>query len=145
MLELASGASTGTIAGLGTSVTNFTSLVFDPGAQWTVAGNDSANGLGTLGISGFTVGNTIDLTGFHAIGQSFASNSLVLDDGVGDFATLAIQGGFSTANFIIGTDGSSGTDISFQNVGAAGDNRFDRRAGGERQRDRPAVFRRHDR
>ena len=39
-LELASGSSAGTLAGLGTSIVNFTSLVFDTGAHWTVAGND---------------------------------------------------------------------------------------------------------
>jgi hypothetical protein len=114
VLELASGSSAGTIIGLGTSVTNFTSLVFDASAQWTVEGNDSANGLGTLGISGFTVGDTIDLTSFTGINRTFASNTLIVGDGVGDYETLHIQGSFSTANFKI-TDVSGSTDITYEN------------------------------
>ena len=116
VLELASAASAGTIAGLGSTVTNFTSLVFDTGAQWTVAGNDSANGLGTLAISGFTIGDTIDLTGFVAASRTLSSNTLVLGDGSGGHATLAIQGSFASTNFVIAPDGSGGTDVTFQNV-----------------------------
>ena len=116
VLELASAASAGTIAGLGSAVTNFASLVFDAGAQWTVAGNDAASGLGALAISGFTIGDTIDVTGFDAASRTFASNTLVLDDGIGGHATLAIQGSFSSANFVIASDGSGGTDVTFQNV-----------------------------
>jgi plastocyanin len=114
VLELASAVSTGTISGLGTSVTNFTSLVFDTDAHWTVRGNDSANGLGGLAISGFAAGDTIDLTGFIAVNKTFAGNLLTVGDGVGDFETLAIQGTFSTSNFVLASDGSGGTDISIQ-------------------------------
>ncbi len=113
VLELASGSSAGTITGLGTSVTNFTSLVFDTGAQWTVSGNDQANGLGTLGISGFTSGDTIDLNNFVAVNRTFASNVLTLGDGIGDYQTLHVQGSFSAANFRI-TNVGSDTDITFQ-------------------------------
>jgi hypothetical protein len=115
VVELASASSAGILAGFGTSITNFTSLVFDSGAQWTVAGNDSANGLGTLGIGGFTAGDTIDLTGFAAANRTFSNNSLVLGDGVGNFETLAIQGNFSARNFVIASDGNGGTDITEQN------------------------------
>jgi hypothetical protein len=114
VLELASGSSAGTITGFGTSITNFTSLVFDTGGRWTIGGNDSANGLGTLGISGFTVGDTIDLNNFTAVNRTFAANALVLGDGIGDYETLHIQGSFSTANFRISADGSGGTDVTFQ-------------------------------
>ncbi len=113
IIELASGASTGTLSGLGTQFTNFTSLVFDSGSQWTVAGNDSAAGLGTLGISGFTSGDTIDVTGFVAVSRTFASNTLVLTNGSSAHETLHIQGSFSTGNFTIGSDGSGGTDVIF--------------------------------
>ena len=112
-LELASASSAGTLSGLGTSIVNLSSLVFDNGAQWTVRGNDSANGLGTLGISGFTYGDTLDLTGFAAVSRTFASNALVLTDGGGAHATLAIQGSFATGNFNITSDGSAGTEIVF--------------------------------
>ena len=63
VLELASAASAGTLSGFGASFTNFSTLQFDAGAAWTVSGNA---GLGALGISGFTDGDTIDLTGFVA-------------------------------------------------------------------------------
>ncbi|HVH81305.1 MAG TPA: hypothetical protein VM782_18035, partial [Stellaceae bacterium] len=39
VLELASGASTGTISGLGTKYLNFSSIVVDPGANWVVSGS----------------------------------------------------------------------------------------------------------
>ena len=51
--DLTSGSSTGTIVGLGTSVTNFTSPVFDTGAQWTAAGDDATE----LPFSGVTIGD----------------------------------------------------------------------------------------
>jgi hypothetical protein len=111
-LELASSASAGTISGLGTSITNFTSLVFDAGADWTVAGNDSASGLGTLGIAGFAKGDTIDLTGFVAVSRTFSSNVLVLTDGSNNHETLHIASTLSTSNFLVQSDGNGGTDIS---------------------------------
>ena len=70
VVESASAASAGTLSGFnGTSITNFTSLQFDSGAQWTVTGNSLANGLGTIAISGFTINDTIDLTGFVATSE----------------------------------------------------------------------------
>ena len=113
-LELASAASAGTIAGLGSTITNFDSLVFDSGGRWTVKGNDSASGLGGLGITGFTVGDTIDLTGFVAVSETFANNALVLTDGGGAYDTLAIQGSFVSGNFHLADDDAGGTDITFQ-------------------------------
>ena len=56
VLELASAAGAGTLSGFGTSITNFGSLQFNSGSAWTVSGNDSASGLGTLAITGFTYG-----------------------------------------------------------------------------------------
>ena len=116
VLELASGASAGTITGLGTSITNFTSLVFDPGSQWTVEGNGSANGLGTLAIQGFTIGDTIDLTGFVAVSSTFSSNTLTLTNGTGAHETLHVTGTFTTANVHLTSDGNGGTDIYLQPV-----------------------------
>ena len=112
VLELASG-SAGSLAGFGTSITNFASLVFDTGAQWTVAGDASANGLGTVGISGFTFGDTIDLAGFAATSETFASNALVLTAGTAH-ETVHIQGSFTTGNFVLTNVGSIATDITFQ-------------------------------
>ena len=75
VLELASAASAGTLSGFGTGITNFSTLQFDSGAEWTVSGNDSASGLGTIGITGFADGDTIDLTGFLADSETFANNT----------------------------------------------------------------------
>jgi hypothetical protein len=110
-MELASAASAGTIAGFGTSITNFTSLVFDSGAKWTVAGNGSASGLGTLAITGFGLDDTIDLTGFVAVSSTFASNTLTLTDASNAHETLHIQGAFTSSRFQLSSDNASGTDI----------------------------------
>ena len=119
VLELASASSAGTLSGLGVSITNFGTLQFDTGAQWTIAGNASANGLGTLGISGFTIGDTIDLAGFVAVSKTFASNTLVLTDAGNAHVTLHIQGALTTSNFTLGGDGAGGTDLGFTTVAAA--------------------------
>jgi hypothetical protein len=116
VVELASAASSGTLSGFGSSITNFSSLEFDPNARWTISGNGSAAGLGTMIIDGFIVGDTIDLTGFAAVGRTFASNRLVLNDSGGGHSTLAIQGAFSTDNFALAADGSGGTDITLQAI-----------------------------
>jgi hypothetical protein len=117
VLELASAASggaasAGTLSGFGTSITNFSALQFDAGAAWTVSGNDSASGLGTIGITGFANGDTIDLAGFVASGKTFANDTLVLTDAGGAQDTLSIQGTFTSGSFQTFTDASgTGTDI----------------------------------
>jgi hypothetical protein len=116
VLELASGSTAGTISGLGTSVTNFGTVLFNPGAEWTVVGNGGSSGLGGgMPIEGFAVGDTIDLTGFSAVSRSFASNALTLNNG-SIMQTLDIQGSLTTNNFLIAPDGSGGTDITLQNL-----------------------------
>ncbi len=114
VLEL-TGSGAGNLAGLGSSITGFNTLVFDDGAQWTIAGNDLASGLGTLDIQGFTVSDTIDLVGFAATSETFAGNALVLRNASAS-ATLHIQGAFNTSNFKIAPDLGTGTDISFLNA-----------------------------
>jgi hypothetical protein len=112
-LELASASSAGTVSGVGTTITNFSTILFDAGAQWTVVGNGGSSGLGgTVAIQGFASGDTIDLTGFAAVSRTFASNSLTLTDGDSNQTALVIQGGFSTSNFVIASDGNGGTDIT---------------------------------
>jgi hypothetical protein len=112
VLELASAASTGTLSGLGTGITNFSALQFDAGAAWTVSGNDSASGLGTIAITGFADGDTIDLIGFLADSETFSNNTLVLTDTGGAQDTLSIQGTFTSGSFQLSADASrNGTDI----------------------------------
>ena len=114
VIELAIGngsaASLGSFSSIG--ITNFNTLQFDSGARWTVTGDTSAAGLGTLAITGFTAGDTIDLTGFVATSETFASNALVLTNTLNSHATLHIQGTFTSNSFSIASDGSTGTDIT---------------------------------
>jgi hypothetical protein len=109
------GTSAGTLAGFdGISITNFASLQFETGADWTISGDSSADGLsGISNIGGFNTTDTIDLTGFIATSVAFASNQLVLTAAGDATDTLNITGGFQTSNFLYGTDGGSGTDITF--------------------------------
>lgn len=109
------GTSAGTLAGFdGISITNFASLQFETGADWTISGDSSADGLsGISNIGGFNTTDTIDLTGFVATSVAFASNQLVLTAAGDATDTLNITGGFQTSNFLYGTDGGSGTDITF--------------------------------
>ena len=112
VVELASGSSAGTLSGFdGNSITNFASLQFDAGSRWTVSGNSAPTGLGSIAITGFTQGDTIDLTGFAAVSETFASNALVLTNASDAHATLHIQGNFSSASFALTGDGSTGTDV----------------------------------
>jgi hypothetical protein len=110
-LELGSAASAGTLSGFGSSITNFGSLQIDSGATWTISGNDSASGLGTIAIAGLTSRDTIDLTGFVAVSDTFANNALVLTDAGGDQTTLSIQGSFTSAEFHLSSYGATGTSI----------------------------------
>ena len=123
-LELASGSSIGTIAGIGDSVTNFTRLTIDQGAAWSIAGN--ATGLGAIGtIAGFTFNDTIDLTGFVAVSETFNNGTLVLTDSANATATLNIEGAFTSGDFQITSDNIDGTDITIPQTaswtGASGD------------------------
>jgi len=115
-MELASAASAGRLAGFGGSITNFGSLQFDSGARWTVVGTGGAAGLGTIGIGGFTRGDTIDVTGFAAVNKSFANNALVLGDASNNTTTLHVQGAFTSDDFHFAPDGTGGTNITMANT-----------------------------
>lgn len=110
-LELAAGTGAGTLTGLGTTVTNFNTLEFDSSAQWVLGGNITGLG-GASAITGFSTTDTINLTGFAAVSETFANNALVLTDASRAQATLNIQGPFSSSDFRLSTDGSGGTDIN---------------------------------
>ncbi len=72
-IELASAASAGTVAGLGSKFANFTSINFDPGAVWSISGFQR----GLAGpISGFAGGDTIELLGVTASNPGFADDIL---------------------------------------------------------------------
>jgi glycosyltransferase involved in cell wall biosynthesis len=89
------GKGTAPLAGFGTSITNFSSVEFDPAASWTIAGNDFS----TTTIDGFDSNDTIDLTGFVATGISFDDGADILTlTNASSSVALNIQGG-PTTNF----------------------------------------------
>jgi hypothetical protein len=89
-LELAAGAGMGTLPGLGTSFVNFASVVFDPGAAWTVTLDDPAAFSGT--ISGFASGDIIDLIGRAVTNVTYSSGVLTVLNGDATVATLNLAG-----------------------------------------------------
>ncbi|MEA2739817.1 MAG: antigen 43 [Acetobacteraceae bacterium] len=113
VIELASGSSAGTLSDFnGVAITNFTALAFDAGAAWTVKGTTLASGLGTIAITGFSDNDTIDLTGFSAVSETFAGNALTLTNTASQHATLHIQGTFTSGSFQLASYGGTGTGIT---------------------------------
>ena len=122
-LELAAGVQAGTLAGFGGSINGFGTVVFDPGAQWTVAGNAAGLGVGEvidtgsiyLSFDGFTVGDAIDIAGFAATQSAFGNGLLTLVGTAGSITsneTLSLPGSFTAASFRITNDGQGGTNIA---------------------------------
>jgi hypothetical protein len=107
-LELApTVAVSGTLTGIGTQFGNFGSIVFDAGGTWFIAGN--THGLSGT-ISGFAVGDTIEVTNVTATGSSYSGGVLTLEEASGS-ATLTLPGTFTTASFDVVTV-SGVTDVS---------------------------------
>jgi len=107
-LELAAGAGMGTLPGLGTSFVNFASVVFDPGAAWTVTLDDPAAFTGT--ISGFASGDIIDLIGRAVTNVTYSSGVLTVLNGDATVATLNLAGSYTSADFSPSPDGLSGLE-----------------------------------
>ncbi len=105
--ELGGSTASTLLAGFdGASITNFSTLQFDPNALWTISGSSGASGLGTINISGFDTNDTIDLTDFTSSGAGavFAGNKLVLTDDDGS-TTLNMMGSFASGDFSFAADG----------------------------------------
>lgn len=94
----------GTLRGLGGSVTGFSTIDFLQGASWALEGTTEGLAAGQT-ISGFTLGDTLELDGFGATSDSFVAGAgLVLFDGTTS-ETLAIAGDFTTSDFAVTTQG----------------------------------------
>ncbi|HEY1412840.1 MAG TPA: Hint domain-containing protein, partial [Rhodopila sp.] len=107
-LELHSSSSAGTIANFGVSFTNFATMQFDPGSDWSVSGPGAD--LSGKTFSGFGDGDTIDLTGFTASSISTLSgNTGVVLFGASSSVLLNFTTSISSFGF---TTGPSGTDVT---------------------------------
>jgi hypothetical protein len=92
---------------MGGSFSGFSSINFGP-AAWTLSGTSSELADGQT-ITGFTLGDKIDLTDFAATSASYiAGTGLVLSNATAS-ETLGFTGGPGV--YGIGTDGAGGTDI----------------------------------
>ncbi len=101
LLELASAATSGSIAGIGDALSGFGTIAFDANASWSITGSSAGIASGET-VSGFILGDTIELTGFAATGDTFTGAGLVLA-GTGGPKTIGIQGAFTTASFNVTT------------------------------------------
>jgi hypothetical protein len=101
---------TGATLEVDTTAASTLTATFDGGAATLAL--KSATTFGAT-ISGFAVGDTIDLLGKKATGASInASDQLVIVNGTKAVATLQLTGTYSGATFSVGSDGNHGTDVT---------------------------------
>jgi hypothetical protein len=81
VLVLASGSSTGTLSGIGTSFTGFGQIDIAPGAAWLISGDSAALTSGVI-INGFSSLDTITAPGLSFSSETFANGTLTLFSGV---------------------------------------------------------------
>ena len=109
VLELA-GTSATALAGIGTEFANFHAIGFAAGAEGTLAGNIAGLATGET-IFGLTAADAIILDNFSATSETFVTGTgLILGSGAAS-ETIGITGSFSTANFSLSADGTTGTRI----------------------------------
>jgi hypothetical protein len=115
-LVLASAASAGSFD-MGGSVTGFSQITFETGAQWTLGGTTAElTGNGTNIINGFAAGDTLIVEGFTATSNTFVSilgtdnDTLLLSNGL-TALNVNFTGAFGLNPFIV-TDVAAGTQIT---------------------------------
>jgi hypothetical protein len=95
VLELSSSDSAGTVTSLGDTVSGFQTVTIDPGAAWFISGTGLAAG---QTIDGFTMHDTIELTGITVTGSSYVGGDLTLASAGGP-VMLDLPGDFTTGDF----------------------------------------------
>ncbi len=117
VLELAPGslANSGSLGGLGASVTGFGTIQFDPGAAWTLGGTTAGLTQGET-ITGFAPGDTLDLTGFSTTSHTYVTGTGLELTGPDGTATLDLTGSFSSADFTVTGDGAGGSLIALDHA-----------------------------
>jgi hypothetical protein len=113
-LRLSGSQSGGTPITLGSQFTNFSTLVFAAGAAWTAAAGTAAAPSSGLAITGFTTGDTIDITNNSPtkVAGVFNPDTHVLNGTSFGDGTFNFAGAFSDEYFVFGSDGSGGTDVT---------------------------------
>jgi hypothetical protein len=118
-----SGTGTATVKGAGSiefSSTTTSNITFFPGADGTVTFDAPSTLTGKLSVTGFTLGDTIDLAdikyGSSGPSLAFSKGVLTVSDGT-DVAKLNMIGNFTLASFNAAPDGSGGTLITDPPVG----------------------------
>ena len=108
-LELASGASAGTLAGLGSQYIDFGQTTIDAGASWTLTGSNSLASGATLTNAG-----TLDLSN-----ATLTDNGVLENDGIIllDPSTMTVGSLIGTGNIIIG----AGSTLDAQGTVASGE------------------------
>jgi hypothetical protein len=111
-LELTSGASAGTIHGLGAQYMGFGTVTIDAGANWTVAGTEA--GFASVTVAGFNSQDRLDLTNLAFVNTDTAmvngSDQLVIDDAGGNI-TIQMDGAVTGDLFTLVSDGHTGTFV----------------------------------
>ena len=122
-IELASGSSTGTLSGLGTSFTNFGSVMVDSGASWDLTGSNTLAAGSTLTDDGaLTNDGTLTNAGGISGGITLGSGGLLtnaLGGTIGNSGTAAVYG-----------SGGPGTATNFGSIVGTNDFGIDLTAGG---------------
>ena len=113
-----SGTGTATVQGAGSiefGSTTTSNITFAPGADGTVTFDAASTLTGKLSVTGFTLGDTIDLAdikyGSSGPSLAFSKGVLTVSDGT-DVAKLQMIGNYTLASFHAAPDGSGGTLIT---------------------------------
>jgi hypothetical protein len=118
-----SGTGTATVQGAGSiefGSTTTSNITFAAGADGTVTFDAASTLTGKLSVTGFTLGDTIDLADINFSGSgpslAFSKGVLTVSDGT-HVAKLNMIGNFTLASFHAAPDGSGGTLITDPPVG----------------------------